>query len=135
MNNKSADQLRGCTGWSAPLLFATPRRQVFSRRGPLIHLSYKCTTVDFQQCGILIIVDSDAPVQPPFKLRYPKLCPVSSLFHSLFKRPPKALIRLRIWSHISYCWKSHVAAHFMMFSFLTCTCMNLVSFFVCIFRL
>ena len=26
--------LRGCAGWSAPLLFANPRRQVFSRRGP-----------------------------------------------------------------------------------------------------
>ena len=24
---------------------------------------------DFQQCGILISVDSDKPVQPPFKLR------------------------------------------------------------------
>ena len=27
-------RLRGCVGWSAPVLFATPRRQVFSRRGP-----------------------------------------------------------------------------------------------------
>ena len=26
--------LRGCAGWSVPLLFANPRRQVFSRRGP-----------------------------------------------------------------------------------------------------
>ena len=25
---------------------------------------------DFQQCGILTCVDSDEPVQPPFKLRY-----------------------------------------------------------------
>ena len=24
--------------------------------------------IDFQQCGILTIVDSDDPVQPPFKL-------------------------------------------------------------------
>ena len=29
-NNKGADQ----TGWSAPVLFANPWRQVFSRRGP-----------------------------------------------------------------------------------------------------
>ena len=28
-------RLRGCAGWSAPLLFANPRRQVFSRRGPI----------------------------------------------------------------------------------------------------
>ena len=26
-------------------------------------------TCDFQQCGILTNVDSDEPVQPPFKLR------------------------------------------------------------------
>ena len=26
--------LCGCPGWSAPLLFATPQRQVFSRQGP-----------------------------------------------------------------------------------------------------
>ena len=26
--------LRACADWSAPVLFATPRRQVFSRRGP-----------------------------------------------------------------------------------------------------
>ena len=28
-------------------------------------------TSDFQQCGILISVDSDEPVQPPFKLKTP----------------------------------------------------------------
>ena len=33
-NNKGAESLYGCAGWSAPLLFANPRRQVFSRRGP-----------------------------------------------------------------------------------------------------
>ena len=26
-------------------------------------------TCDFQQCGILTSVDSDEPVQPPFRLR------------------------------------------------------------------
>ena len=29
-------------------------------------------TCDFQQCGILTSVDSDEPVQPPFKLRSSK---------------------------------------------------------------
>ena len=29
-------RLRGCAGWSAPVLFANPRRQVFSRQGPNI---------------------------------------------------------------------------------------------------
>ena len=36
-------------------------------------------TCDFQQCGILTCVDSDKPVQPPFKLRNPKWCLFSSL--------------------------------------------------------
>ena len=31
---KALIRLRGCAGWSAPLLFANHRRQVFSRRGP-----------------------------------------------------------------------------------------------------
>ena len=35
-------------------------------------------TCDFQQCGDLTSVDSDEPVQPPFKLRNSKWCSVSS---------------------------------------------------------
>ena len=31
---KALIRLRGCAGWSAPVLFAKPRRQVLSRRGP-----------------------------------------------------------------------------------------------------
>ena len=31
---KALIRLHGCTGWSTPLLFANPWRQVFSRRGP-----------------------------------------------------------------------------------------------------
>ena len=34
-------------------------------------------TCDLQQCGILTSVDSDEPVQPPFKLQSSKLCSVS----------------------------------------------------------
>ena len=33
---KALIRLRGCAGWSAPVLFANPRRQVFSRRGPIM---------------------------------------------------------------------------------------------------
>ena len=33
---KALIRLRGCAGWSAPVLFANPRRQVFSRRGPYL---------------------------------------------------------------------------------------------------
>ena len=36
-------------------------------------------TCDFQQCGILTCVDSDEPVQPPFKVKNSKCCSVSSL--------------------------------------------------------
>ena len=36
-------------------------------------------TCDFQQCGIFTSVDSDEPVQPPFKLWNSKWCSVSSL--------------------------------------------------------
>ena len=36
-------------------------------------------TGDFQQCDILTSVDSDEPVQPPFKLRNSKWCSVSSI--------------------------------------------------------
>ena len=28
-------RLRKCAGWSAPVLFANPQREVFSRRGPI----------------------------------------------------------------------------------------------------
>ena len=42
-------------------------------------LSYWAATCDFQQCGILTSVDSDEPVQLPFKLRNSKWCSVSSL--------------------------------------------------------
>ena len=31
---KALIRLRGCAGWSAPVLFAKPRRQVFTRCGP-----------------------------------------------------------------------------------------------------
>ena len=31
---KALIRLRGCAGWSAPVLFLNPRRHVFSRRGP-----------------------------------------------------------------------------------------------------
>ena len=35
---KALISLRGCAVWSAPLLFANPRKQVFSRRGPNKHI-------------------------------------------------------------------------------------------------
>ena len=36
-------------------------------------------TCDFQLCGILTSIDSDEPVQHPFKGRNSKCCSVSSL--------------------------------------------------------
>ena len=77
-------------------------------------------TCDFRQCGILTSVDSDEPVQPPFKLRNSKWCSISSLTvidYSSEKQRfwsdcayAEADLRL-CWSHIPHCWKSHVAAY------------------------
>ena len=56
---------------------------------------------DFQQFCVLTCVDSDEPLQPPFKLRNSKWCSVSSLTHRIFKWLAKALIRLHVcagWS-------------------------------------
>ena len=39
----------------------------------------RAMTCDFQQCGILTSVDSDEPLQHPFKLSNSKVCSVSSL--------------------------------------------------------
>ena len=59
-------------------------------------------TCDFQLCGILTSVDSDVPVQPPFKLKTSKWCSLSSFdTHRIFKGLAKALIRLPVcagWS-------------------------------------
>ena len=80
-------------------------------------------TCDFQQCGILRSVDSDEPMQPPFKLRNSKWCSSDS---RILKRLAKfwsdcayAQADLRLcWSHIHVhvpqCWKSHVAAHILL---------------------
>ena len=41
--------------------------------------NYLAATCDFQQFDMLTSVDSDEPLQPPFKLRNSKWCSVSSL--------------------------------------------------------
>ena len=77
-------------------------------------------TCNFQQCGILTCVDSDEPMQPPFKLRNTKWCSVSSLtlieYSSaeprLWSDCAYAQADLSLcWSHIPHCWKSHALAH------------------------
>ena len=40
MQKKALIRLRGCAGWSAPVLFTNPRRQGFSRRGPYYSCIY-----------------------------------------------------------------------------------------------
>ena len=81
---------------------------VYSRQGPYnleifsvcdSALSIRAKTCDFQQCRILISVDSDEHVKPPFKFRDSKRCSVSSLtlieYAAYYcKRLAKALIRL-----------------------------------------
>ena len=43
---KALIRLSGCAGWSAPVLFASPRRQVFSRRGPIMAVLVLLFTLD-----------------------------------------------------------------------------------------
>ena len=77
-------------------------------------------TWDFQHCGSLTSVDSDEPVQLPFKLRNSKWCSGSSLTLICYSSDEQRLwsdcayaqADLRLcWSHIRHWWKSHVAAH------------------------
>ena len=53
----------------------------FSVQYPTMVCKYTnwAVTWDFQQCGILTWMDSDKPVQSPFKLRNSNCCSVSSL--------------------------------------------------------
>ena len=64
-----------------------------------------------QQCGILTSVDSDEPVQPPFKLINSKWRSVSSLTLIEFQaRSDCAYAQADLslcWSHIPHCWKPH----------------------------
>ena len=64
------------------LTFTVWLTQSFSKRSIYCNMKINhlwAKTCDFQQCGILTSIDSDQPVQPPFKLRNSKWCSVSSL--------------------------------------------------------
>ena len=74
---------------------------------------------DFQQFDNSTSVDSDEPLQPPFKLRNSKWCSVSSLTiiecssdkQRLWSDCAYAQADLRLcWLHIPHCWKSHALA-------------------------
>ena len=56
--------------------FSLIRETLFKKLYFALNWAVAC---DFQQCGILTSVDSDEPMQPPFKLRNSKWCSVSSL--------------------------------------------------------
>ena len=67
-------------------------------------------TCDFQQCGILTWIDSDKPVQPPFKLRNSKCSSVSSWIFIEYSSDYQ-----RLWSACAYaqaglslCWSQIV---------------------------
>ena len=86
----------------------------------LIWWLYELWHVIFQQCGIFTSVDSDAPVQPPFKSRNSKWCSISSLSvieyssdkHRIWSDCAYAQADLRFcWSQKPHCWKSHALAH------------------------
>ena len=103
-----------------PLFIQKGRYVVFHPYPVDFSISIWATICDFQQCGILINVDSDKPVHPPFKLGNSKLCSVSSLTlieyssdkQQLWSVCPYAQAGLSLcWSHIPHCWKSHAIAH------------------------
>ena len=80
----------------------------------------RVATRELLQCGILTSVDSNEPVQAPFKLRYSKCCSVSSLKVIVYSsdkqrlRPDCAYAQAGLsfcWSHIAHCWKYNVVAH------------------------
>ena len=94
----------------------------------IVRYNYRYTdwaaTRDFQKCGIFTSVDSDEPLQPPFRLRNSKWCSVSSLtiiayssdLHRLWSDCAYAQTDLRLcWSHIPNCWKSHALAQLSVF--------------------
>ena len=65
------------------------------------------------QCGILTSVDSDEPVQPPFKLTNSKRCSVSSLTLIEYSSDLQ-----RLWSDCAYsqadlklCWLLEISCH------------------------
>ena len=62
-----------CIHWEYILTYQGPRFTILTSKDIWTVAWY------FQQCGILTCVDSDEPVQPPFKLRNSKWCSVSSL--------------------------------------------------------
>ena len=99
------------------LIFGTPCK-ISSAYWKLFYINWAMACV-FQQCGILTSVDSDKPVQPPFKLRNSKWCGVSSLilieyscnYQRLWSDCVYAQADLRLcWLHIPHCWKSHATA-------------------------
>ena len=80
-------------------------------------------TCDFQQCGILISVDSDEPVQPPVKLWNSKWFSVSSLTVKEYSSDKQRLwsdcayaqaCLSLCWSHILHRWKSHAVSHMLL---------------------
>ena len=71
----------------------------------------------------LTSVDSDEPVQPPFKLRTSKRCSVSSLTLIEYSSDEQRLLSdcanaqadlSLCWSHIPHCWKSHLLAQIVL---------------------
>ena len=59
--------------WKPPTYTAPVHQLSLSAASPSPHHPYIwAVSCDFQQCGILTGIDSDKPVQPPFKLRHSK---------------------------------------------------------------
>ena len=93
---------------------------VSSSHTGLIQTEHMSRAMWFPTMWHLTSVDSDEPVQPPFRLRNSKWCSISSLTFIEYSSDKKRLwsdcayaqADLRLcWSHLPHCWKSHVTAH------------------------
>ena len=124
--SSSTSIFRVCEKWMLSEESAHSLRCLLMRYVPksraLSHIIW-ATAWDFQQFNILTSVNSDEPVQPPFKLRSSKACLVSSLTlieysrdeHRLWSDCAHAQADLSLCrSHIPHCWKSHALAQFFV---------------------
>ena len=63
---KALIRLRGCAGWSAPVLLANPRRQVFSRCGPYKWLNstkFWLSKTKVKSCLIILLRQMEFPIK------------------------------------------------------------------------
>ena len=112
---KELISLRGCAGWSASLLFANPRSQVFSRRGPYLNgLDYAIFVSLAKHVRHIGIMSQSALLSMQVSashIWFPiySFCRDASISFKVYRRVKHCKIQLRIdreawetyWNHVS----------------------------------